>query len=223
MQFPFCMCDVTKHLLPLASQTRNHDQRYFQDIKMTEHSLRIKSVFDLNLNEDFMDAVIKVQDLEIKVHKVCLNCIPYFRSLFTRSPPEQRVYELSFLSAEIMRVIIDYIYTCSLAITESNVQELLEAVEFMNYVELIEACSNFLITQLSPDNCIDIWRLTFTTFLPRLRSAAFGYIQEHLEEVALYDDSSRRELFRRLSSDGFPTRQWKIRGTPMSFCSQPSV
>uniref|UniRef100_A0A1A7WY29 Kelch-like family member 10 n=2 Tax=Iconisemion striatum TaxID=60296 RepID=A0A1A7WY29_9TELE len=107
-------------------------------------------------------------------------------SLFTQwSPPEERMYELSFMSAKIMKVIIDYVYTGSLDLTDDNVQELLEAVVFINYEGLLKACSSFLTTWLSADNCINTRKLTFTFYFPKLCTSAYSYILEHFEEVSL--------------------------------------
>ncbi|KAF7229464.1 kelch-like protein 10 [Nothobranchius furzeri] len=166
---------------------------------------------ELRLDGELTDAVIQVQDVEFKVHKNCLSCIPYFRSLFTQwSPPEERVYELPFTSAETMKMIIDHVYTGSLALTDNNVMDLLEVAAYLTYEELLEACSDYLITRLSPHSCINTWKLTSKYYLPKLCSAACSYVLDHFEEVALsgsFLELSMPEVEDIISSDNLMVRQ----------------
>uniref|UniRef100_A0A8C6KUU9 Kelch like family member 10 n=1 Tax=Nothobranchius furzeri TaxID=105023 RepID=A0A8C6KUU9_NOTFU len=177
-----------------------------------QSSHKMMPVFnELRLDEELTDAVIQVQDVEFKVHKICLCCIPYFRSLFTqRSPPEERVYNLPFLSAETMKMIIGYIYTGFLVLTDNNVGTLLEVAAYLTYEELLEACSDYLITRLTPDSCINTWRLTSKYYLPKLCSAACSYILDHFEEVAhsgSFLELSMPEVEDIISSDNLMVRQ----------------
>nr|XP_054601542.1 kelch-like protein 10 [Nothobranchius furzeri] len=166
---------------------------------------------ELRLDEELTDAVIQVQDVEFKVHKICLCCIPYFRSLFTQwSPPEERVYELPFTSAETMKMIIDHVYTGVLVLTDNNVENVLEVAAYLTYEELLEACSDYLITRLSPHSCINTWKLTSKYYLPKLGSAACSYILDHFEEVALsgsFLELSMPEVKDIISSDNLMVRQ----------------
>ncbi|KAF7229315.1 kelch-like protein 10 [Nothobranchius furzeri] len=177
-----------------------------------QSSPKMMPVFnELRLDEELTDAVIKFQDVEFKVHKNCLCCIPYFRSLFTQwSPPEDRVYELPFTSAETMKIIIDFVYTGFLVLTDNNVGKIMEVVDYLNYEELLEACSDYLITRLSPHSCINTWKLTSKYYLPKQCSAAFSYILDHFEEVAFsgsFLELSMPEVEHIISSDSLMVRQ----------------
>ncbi|XP_072226174.1 kelch-like protein 10 [Leuresthes tenuis] len=149
-------------------------------------SHRLSSVFDeLRLEGQFCDAVIKVEDVEFQVHKVILcNCTSYFRALFTRwSNPDQNVFHIPGLSADIMQLILNYAYTGSVSVTEANVQQLLLAADQLNAMDVIQTCCDFLEGILCPKNCVGIWQFTNICFHLKLHSKAYHYIIEHFEEV----------------------------------------
>ncbi|KAM8883371.1 kelch-like protein 10 isoform 1-T1 [Synchiropus picturatus] len=142
---------------------------------------------NLRLTGEFCDAVIKVEDVEFPVHKVLLcNCSSYFRVLFRRwSIPEQKEFPISGVSPDTMRLIIEFVYTGSITVTEQNVKDLLQAAEYFNINNMKGTCSTFLEEHLSVENCTDIWRFanTFHPF-PAFQQKAFLHIINHFEELA---------------------------------------
>ncbi|KAM8753765.1 kelch-like protein 10 [Acanthopagrus schlegelii] len=158
------------------------------------------SVFnDLRLKGLFCDAVIKVEDVEFPIHKIILcQCSSYFRALFIRwSAPDMKIFSIRGLSPDMMEIIIVFAYTGSLSVTEDNVQKLLLAADQLNIKDMVRACCDFLVEQLSPENCIGIWQ--FTNICPcfELQSKAYQLILDHFEEVVSseeFQDLTVREL-----------------------------
>nr|XP_033481248.1 kelch-like protein 10 [Epinephelus lanceolatus] len=152
----------------------------------SESSHESSSVFDkLRQEGDFCDAVIKVKDAEFQVHKVVLcNCSPYFLALFRRwATPDQKVFDISGVSPDMMQLVIEFAYTGSVSVMEDNVQELMLAADQLNIMAVVQTCCDFLGERLCTQNCIGIFQFTFICFHPRLRAKAYHFIIDHFEEV----------------------------------------
>ncbi|XP_013859166.1 kelch-like protein 10 [Austrofundulus limnaeus] len=147
---------------------------------------------ELRLEDSLTDAVLKVDDVEFPVHKVVL-CMhtEYFRAFFTRwSKPEQTVFPISGLSPDTMRRILDFMYTGSMSITETNAHETMIAADRFNMMGVMQACYEFFIGLLNPNNCVGIWKFTNVVCHPELRCKAFCCILEQFKEVVNCDEFS---------------------------------
>ncbi|KAL6114828.1 klhl10 [Pungitius sinensis] len=142
------------------------------------------------LRGEFCDAVVEVEDIAFKVHKVILcKCSPYFIALFRRwSLPERTVFHIPGVSPHAMQLIIEFAYTGSIAVTEENVQELLLAADQLNVMGVVRSCCDFLLGLLCPRNCVGIFQFTDICFSSDLRNRAFSYIVGHFDEVALTEE-----------------------------------
>uniref|UniRef100_A0A8C6UJN3 Kelch like family member 10 n=1 Tax=Neogobius melanostomus TaxID=47308 RepID=A0A8C6UJN3_9GOBI len=116
----------------------------------------------------FCDAVLEVGNDKFPVHKVVI-CSAMFR--------------IGGISSEIMALVLDYIYTESITISENNVQDLVMAADMLNLVDLVQMCFKFMQGQLCPANCIGIWRFSDFVISPETRDLAWRYIMNHFEEV----------------------------------------
>uniref|UniRef100_A0A3Q3NIK2 Kelch repeat and BTB (POZ) domain containing 7 n=1 Tax=Labrus bergylta TaxID=56723 RepID=A0A3Q3NIK2_9LABR len=83
---------------------------------------------------------------------------PYFKSMFTGGLNEsmQERVVIRGVDAESMAVIIDYCYTGSVTITESNVQKLYSAANMLQLEYIGKACSSFMTRRLDLSNCVGI-------------------------------------------------------------------
>ena len=85
------------------------------------------------------DVTISVGGRKIHAHKVILaaSC-PYFEKRFTwgLSESNQSDVTLREVDAEAMETLIDFCYTSSIEVVESNVQDLLAAACFLQIVEV---------------------------------------------------------------------------------------
>uniref|UniRef100_A0A665VN07 Kelch-like protein 10 n=1 Tax=Echeneis naucrates TaxID=173247 RepID=A0A665VN07_ECHNA len=136
--------------------------------------------------EKLCDVVIKVDDTEFNAHKIILcSCSRYFYTLFTGAwtTSGRQAYTIPGLSPEMMRLIINYAYTRSVSVTESNVVEVLAAADQLLVPGIVQACCLFLEDQLSLTNSIGIWRLVNFYNCPELKHKVFLYILYHFEEI----------------------------------------
>ncbi|XP_071770861.1 kelch-like protein 10 [Centroberyx gerrardi] len=147
------------------------------------------SVFnELRLEGKLCDAVLRVDGVEFNAHKIILcSCSSYFRTLFSQgwTSQEQRLYNIPGVSADTMRLLIEYAYTRSVPVTEENVEQLLAAADQLRVMGVVRTCCAFLEEQLCPKNCIGIWKFMDTYRCPDLRHKAFRFILRHFEEIAV--------------------------------------
>lgn len=71
---------------------------------------------------------------------------------------DQQSVELHSITSNIFEILIAFIYSGELSITQNNVQELLIAADMVGLSEVVTNCTDFLIQELHPLNAIGIYR-----------------------------------------------------------------
>lgn len=67
------------------------------------------------------------------------------RVLFTRwSTPDCQVFDIPNVSADVMKLLIDFAYTEYVPVTQENVQELFIAADRYNVMGVVRACCDLL-------------------------------------------------------------------------------
>lgn len=113
-------------------------------------------------------------------------------ALFTRwSSPNQKVFNITGLSPDMMQLIIEFAYTGSVSVTEGNARELMMAADQFNAMGVVQACSDFFVERLCPENCVGLWQFTSTCFSAELQFKAFRYIIDHFTEAVSYKEFLR--------------------------------
>uniref|UniRef100_A0A0A9ZET0 Kelch-like protein diablo n=1 Tax=Lygus hesperus TaxID=30085 RepID=A0A0A9ZET0_LYGHE len=141
-----------------------------------------------------LDITLIAQGETFQAHKVVLaSCSDYFRAMFTDAMKEARQSEicLNGVSAAGMRLLLEYAYTSRLALNLANVQDVLSAASHIQLVAVVEACSNYLQSQLDLDNCVDIATISETYSLKQLRTIVYRYMCSHLVEFSRSAEFSR--------------------------------
>ncbi|XP_051943369.1 kelch-like protein 10 [Hippocampus zosterae] len=141
---------------------------------------------ELRLRRKLIDAVIVVDKVEFHIHKIVLcNSSLYFLELFQHhSTPDQKFYVIQGLTPTLMQLLIDFVYTGSMSVSEENVTDLLIAADKFTITGIIQTCCAFLTEKLCPENCISIWQLSKNCNTPELQLNAYHYILYHFEAVA---------------------------------------
>ncbi|XP_008188357.1 kelch-like protein 2 [Acyrthosiphon pisum] len=92
------------------------------------------------------------------------------------------------LDSTILRLLVDYIYTGEIMVTNENVQVLLQAANVLQLDYVNVACAEFLQKQLDPSNCLRIKALANLHNCTELLSRTESYIKQNfLEVVKGYD------------------------------------
>ncbi|XP_056624268.1 kelch-like protein 10 isoform X2 [Triplophysa dalaica] len=128
-------------------------------------------------------------------------CSPFFRIVFSGrwDSNAEEFYDVSDVSPHIMSCIVQYACTESVHICQENVAELLVAADRFLILKLVDACCDYLESQLSPENCICIFTSVKSFHsCSKLCSKARFFILNHFEEVLRIS-----EEFLELSADDF--------------------
>ncbi|KAL3063984.1 hypothetical protein OYC64_000318 [Pagothenia borchgrevinki] len=171
---------------------------------------------ELRLGKKLCDAVIRVENVEFHVHKIILcNCSPFFQVLFTRwSTPDYQAFDFPNVSADVMKLLIEFAYTEYVPVTQENVQELFIAADRYNVMGVVRACCDLLEQQLTPQNCIGIMKFTDIYYTPEMKNKAFLFTLNHFEEVVAASEEfmqlSAQELSQIIGDDRLNVKQEKI-------------
>lgn len=128
--------------------------------------------------------------MEVRAHKMVLaSCSPYFYAMFTGfEESRQDRITLQGVDYQALQVLIEYVYTSIVEVTEDNVQVLLTAANLLQLNDVRDACCDYLQTQLDPSNCLGIRDFADLHGCMDLFNYADQYIQQHFCEVVQFDE-----------------------------------
>uniref|UniRef100_A0A8C2ZNI4 Kelch like family member 2 n=1 Tax=Cyclopterus lumpus TaxID=8103 RepID=A0A8C2ZNI4_CYCLU len=132
------------------------------------------------------DVTIVAEDVEISAHRVVLAAgSPYFHAMFTGEMAESRAKRVRIKEMDgwTLGLLVDYIYTAEIQVTEDNVQALLPAAGLLQLNEVKKACCEFLSSQLHPSNCLGIRAFADLHACSQLLTQANSYAEQHFTEV----------------------------------------
>ena len=102
---------------------------------------------------------------------------------------------ISGISASTMELILNYIYTGAVVITEENIQDILEGACLLLLNNLRDRCGRFLRDRLDATNCLQIFSIAKSCSLTVLTDDALNFISAIFQDVAMLED------FKQLSFD----------------------
>ncbi|KAL3269337.1 hypothetical protein HHI36_008409 [Cryptolaemus montrouzieri] len=161
------------------------------------------------------DVVLEVGNEIFHAHRVVLAAAsPYFKAMFTGglSECEKDNIKLEGVSATAMKILIHFIYTGKMNITENIVCQLLPAAAMLQVTVAIDACCAFLEKQLDPSNAIGIAAFAESHGCVNLCRKANQYIERHFPEVSQEEEFfqlNSAELVRLIKKDGLNVQEEK--------------
>ncbi len=146
---------------------------------------------DLRKRGSLCDVELHVADFIFRAHKAVLSaCSKYFKAMFTGKLEESNQYKVQLheIDPESLKDIINFAYTGNICITQRNVQDLLATARMLHLERIVDACCDFMISQIHPSNCIGILNLADLHSCHQLWTQAFQYIEDHFMEIILFED-----------------------------------
>ncbi|XP_044272422.1 ring canal kelch homolog [Tribolium madens] len=150
------------------------------------HTQRAFDAMNLLRKQRLLCDVILVADtVEIPAHKMVLAaCSPYFYAMFTSfEESKQDRIVLQEVDHQALQILVEYVYTSEVQVTEDNVQVLLPAANLLQLTDVRDACCEFLQVQLHPTNCLGIRAFADLHGCLELLAHAESYIEQHFIEV----------------------------------------
>ncbi|XP_047424320.1 kelch-like protein 40b [Mugil cephalus] len=163
--------------------------------RMYQQTLLQDGLYDLLENDKLVDCVLKIKDKEFPCHRLVLcACSSYFRSIFLSDLEESKKREIILEDVEpgVMGLILKYLYTSKINVTEQNVQDIFAVANLYQIPSIFTVCVSFLQKRLSLSNCLAIFRLGLMLDCPRLAISARNYACERFQLI------SRDEEFHQL-------------------------
>ncbi|KAF5903607.1 kelch-like protein 40b [Clarias magur] len=166
-----------------------------EELRIYQQTLLQDGLCDLLENDTMVDCVLKIKDKEFPCHRLVLAaCSSYFRAFFKSGveASKQREIVLEDVEPGVMGMILKYLYTSSINVTEQNVQDIFSLANMLQIPSIFTVCISFLQKRLSLSNCLAIFRLGLMIDCPRLAVSArnfacerFGLITRHEEFLRL--------------------------------------
>ncbi|KAL3268082.1 hypothetical protein HHI36_007209 [Cryptolaemus montrouzieri] len=181
-----------------------NDVSYFQP-KFISNVLNNLNV--LRLSGKFCDVEIITENRIFKVHRAVLAASsPYFHAMFTGElcEKDQDSVELHGIPSYIFEILLNFIYSGNINMTQQNVQELFVAADMVGLVDVVRGCTEFLIKELQPQNAIGFYRFADDLNSTELKLEAENYIQKNFPKVCNEDEIYNLEkdiLIRFISSE----------------------
>ncbi|XP_052834478.1 uncharacterized protein LOC128251590 [Octopus bimaculoides] len=151
-------------------------------------SLRTSSPFNTHLSTllkaGFLcDVYLKVEETVIPVHRVILASISnYFKELFENEALIDNTLDLTLQieDADILKIIVKYIYQGEVTLNSSSVFMLLNALSHIDIRYLKKHCEQFLFDRLRPIFLFPTWELAWRHSLHELTAVCFVLCRETL-------------------------------------------
>uniref|UniRef100_A0A3Q3R4F5 BTB domain-containing protein n=1 Tax=Monopterus albus TaxID=43700 RepID=A0A3Q3R4F5_MONAL len=165
--------------------------------------------------KEFTDLKIIVEGKEFEVHQnVLASCSLYFKDLVKRSLGETRSGEMlelkmSNINADVLELLLEFVYTGSLVIDSANAKTLLEAANKFQFNTFCKVCVSFLEKQLTAANCLGVLAMAEAMSCTELHNMAKAFALQNFPEVAGQEEIlsvSKEDLAAYLSNDSLNTK-----------------
>ncbi|KAL2085125.1 hypothetical protein ACEWY4_018445 [Coilia grayii] len=158
-----------------------------EEPRMYQQTLLQDGLCALLENDKFVDCVLKIKGREFPCHRLVLAaCSAYFRAFFQSDADESKKREIVLDEVEpgVMGMILRYLYTSNINVTEQNVQDVFAVANMLQIPSIFTVCVSFLQKRLSLSNCLAIFRLGLMLDCPRLAIAARNFACERFQLVS---------------------------------------
>lgn len=159
--------------------------------RMYQQTLLQDGLCDLLENEKFVDCVLKIKDKEFPCHRLVLAASsPFFKAMFLSELEESKKREIVLKDVEpsVMGMILRYLYTSDINLTEQNVQDIFMVANMYQIPSIFSVCMSYLQEKMVLGNCLAIFRLGLLLDCPRLALAAREFICERYPVVVRDQD-----------------------------------
>lgn len=159
--------------------------------RMYQQTLLQDGLCDLLENDKFVDCILKIQDKKFPCHRLVLAASsPFFKAMFLSDLEESKKREIVLKDVEpgVMGMILRYLYTSDINLTEQNVQDIFMVANMYQIPSIFSVCMSYLQEKLVLGNCLAIFRLGLLLDCPRLALAARDFICERYQVVVRDQD-----------------------------------
>ncbi|ELT87777.1 hypothetical protein CAPTEDRAFT_86160, partial [Capitella teleta] len=142
---------------------------------------------EMRAANELVDMVLVFGELRLACHKVVLaSSSDYFRRMFSCGLRESQSDEVGMkeIDAETGRLLVQYLYTGKIDITEENAHHLISASNMLLLSDLKAASEKFLCKHIQPSNCVSILNLSHFYELGELMKVSRQFIKNKWAEIS---------------------------------------
>ncbi|XP_077993675.1 kelch-like protein 41 [Glandiceps talaboti] len=165
------------------------DRGEFQNKKHAQ--LLMEGLHELFESQQFFDVTLVIESRRFACHRNILSaCSSYFKAMFTNDLAESRQNQIVIcnVNPQAVQLILNYIYSSKLKITEENVQSLLSAAHLFQIQAIVDACCRFMENHLHPTNCIGVYHFADTYTCNGLKNTANSFLNDNFKDVCKQDE-----------------------------------
>ncbi|KAM9709671.1 kelch-like protein 9 [Menidia menidia] len=180
-----------------------------------EHGTAVLQGFDIfRADETLCDVVLVPGDSKqaFPVHRVIMaSCSDYFKAMFTGGMREQEMREIKLhgVTKSGLKNIIDFIYTSKVTLDMGNLQDTLEAANFLQVMPVLNFCNQLLSSEITIDNCVEVEHIAIDLLLEDVKENIGKFVSQNLWELVrsgrylLLSDASMASALASNSLEGF--------------------
>lgn len=132
------------------------DMEFGKEFDIRHSREMFQSLNKMRENRSYTDVTLSVKGEVFHAHKLILAASSrYFDAMFSAGMKESSQTEVEikgdYLTVEAFRLLLDFIYTSILPLTEVNVLDVLEAADQLEILSVVEKCSLFIVHNLTRD------------------------------------------------------------------------
>ncbi|XP_062456547.1 kelch-like protein 34 [Rhea pennata] len=162
------------------------------------HCNAVLSQYQTLRSEGFLcDILLKVKENEFPAHKSLLACSSdYFRAMFKSYTQESKasVIHLQVVSPTGLQHVLDFIYTSLLPLSFESLEDTLEAASYLQVTDAIGLCNQYLVNNLTLENCCFSANVARKFYLPDALAATEKYIINNLWKLLDLDFTGLLQL-----------------------------
>ena len=156
-------------------------------VRSPGHSTKIlTNLADMRKSDTLCDITLIAEERHFKAHKVVLaSASEYFEVMFSSGMRESKETEIKMgnIPAEILSILLDFIYTGQLTFHLDTIDELLHASTMLLFMDIRRECLSFLQQKLNISNCVKVKHLAEVYDDKELAHKVSQFILEHFEEI----------------------------------------
>ena len=145
-----------------------------------------KTLYQYSVDKQFTDFKIRAGNKTFYCHKAVLCAkSKYFESICQSGMSEAALDNtiITDEDAELLGLVIKFMYLGQTDVTPQNVESLLRAAEFLKHTELKHVCEKFMIQHVSVKNLPSYKELAESTSLETLRDECVRFAQKRASDV----------------------------------------
>ena len=133
------------------------------------------------------DVTLKVEGRTFEAHRNILAAAsPYFKVMFGSNFEEKNQSVINLeesITADVLELILETIYTSKLCLTTENVVEIAMAADFLEMKKVLPLCDDFMFDHVTVDTCAEYFKFSRILNLDQCAASTKRYILKCFMEV----------------------------------------